>query len=129
VHGDETILLVEDDEQVRTVIREILERHGYAVLEARDVEHALHLGATHPGAIDLVLTDVVMPRMSGGDLVEQVAALRPDIAVLYMSGYTETSIVHHRGMDMGLALLPKPITPDALLRKVREVLARITSTA
>jgi two-component system, cell cycle sensor histidine kinase and response regulator CckA len=120
--GTETIVLVEDDVQLRAVAREILERHGYAVLEAQDVEHALQIGDAFEGPIDLLLTDVVMPRLSGGELAERFVAQRPGTAVVYMSGYTETSIVHHRGLDSGFALLAKPITPDTLLHKVREVL-------
>ncbi|MBC8066733.1 MAG: response regulator [Deltaproteobacteria bacterium] len=120
--GTETILLVEDDEQLRRVARKILERHGYVVLEAEDSTHALSIGQLHPGHIDLVLTDVVMPGMSGIELGTRLAASRTSTAVLYMSGYTATSMAYQRGLEPGQSLLAKPITPDSLLRRVREVL-------
>ncbi len=128
VRGEETILLVEDDDQVRTVVRGILKRNGYAVLDARNGAEALQLCEQHTGALDLLLTDVVMPVMGGRELSERVAKLRPGLKVLFMSGYTEDAILHHRILVPGIALLQKPLTPDALLRKVRSVLDKRTRT-
>lgn len=120
--GSETILLVEDEVPLRQVVREILQRHGYCVLEAEDPEDALRLGRSHPGVIHLLLTDVVMPQMNGRELAEQFRTLRPSTAILFVSGYTEESIIQHRGLARGLALLSKPITPDMLLQRVRAML-------
>jgi CheY-like chemotaxis protein len=120
-HG-ETILLVEDAQRVRAVVREILEMSGYTVLEARHGADALEVSNRHAGTIHLLVTDVVMPQMSGRELSQRLSTLRPELKVLYMSGYTDDAIVRHGVLASGIAFLSKPFTPDALALKVREVL-------
>jgi two-component system cell cycle sensor histidine kinase/response regulator CckA len=120
--GTETVLLVEDAAAVRAVAKQVLERQGYTVLEAPDGEVALHVAQKHRGPIHLLLTDVVMPVLSGRRLAEQLARVRPDMKVLYASGYTDDSVVRHGIIESGTAYLQKPFTPDSLARKVREVL-------
>jgi two-component system cell cycle sensor histidine kinase/response regulator CckA len=120
--GRETVLLTEDEEQVRQMIRIILEMNGYHVLEASGGEEALAIYKQHAGQIDLIMTDVVMPQMSGRELAQSLEILHPNIKVLYMSGYTDDAIVRHGLLDQEIAFLQKPFTPDALMRKVREVL-------
>ena len=120
--GTETVLVVEDAASVRMVSRQVLERYGYLVLEAPDGETALRLAAKHRGPIHLLLTDVVMPGLSGRQLAEQLAQLRPDIKTLFASGYAANAIAHHGILDSGIAYLPKPFTPETLARRVREVL-------
>ena len=120
--GRETVLLTEDEEQVRQMIRTILEMGGYRVLEASGGEEALTLYEQHEGQIDLIMTDVVMPGISGRELAQSLETLHPGIRVLYMSGYTDDAIVRHGLLDQEIAFLQKPFTPDALMRKVREVL-------
>ena len=120
--GSETILLVEDEEQVRTVARGILRKHGYQVLEASNAGEALLLCEKHQAPIQLLLTDVVMPQMSGPELAKRLKAARQDMKVLCMSGYTDDAALRHGVIESGIAYLQKPLTVETLTRKVREVL-------
>jgi PAS domain S-box-containing protein len=122
LNGLETILLVEDDEMVREFALAALQSYGYTVLAASSAATALELSRQHVGSISLVVTDVVMPGINGRNLGEQLTQLRPEMKVLYISGYTDNAIVHHGVLDAETAFLQKPFTPVALARKVREVL-------
>ena len=122
--GTETVLLVEDAAAVRSVIHEALARQGYAVLDAPHGAEALRIAASHAGPIHLLLTDVVMPGLSGRQLADQLAAVRPETKVLYTSGHTDDAVVRHGVLESGIAYLQKPFTVDGLARKVREVLDR-----
>jgi PAS domain S-box-containing protein len=124
LRGTETVLLVEDAAAVRAVARQALARQGYTVLEAPNGTEALQIAASHPGPIHLLLTDVVMPGLSGRQLSDQLVRLRPDTRVLYTSGYTDDAVVRHGVLESGIAYLQKPFTADGLARKVREVLDR-----
>jgi signal transduction histidine kinase len=119
--GSETILLVEDNDQVRQLIRRILVSNGYKVFDAANPQEALALFELHRSSIQLLLTDVVMPQMSGRQLAEMLLASAPELKVLYMSGYTEDVALRHGIVEASVAFLQKPLTPDALLRKLREV--------
>jgi signal transduction histidine kinase len=125
--GTETILLVEDADAVRGLVRQVLERKGYTVLEARDGEHALEVSAEHEQPIALLLADVVMPKMGGHDLARRLRSLRPETRVLYMSGYTGGALGDGGELPEGTALLTKPFDADALARRVREVLGEPAS--
>jgi two-component system, cell cycle sensor histidine kinase and response regulator CckA len=120
--GSETVLLVEDEDSVRQLVRDTLEAKGYSVLEAKSGEEGLETVARHQGAIQLVITDVVMPGMSGRELVKKLAQTNPTTKVLYLSGYTEDTIVSDGSIESGTAFLQKPFSLQNLSRKVREVL-------
>ena len=124
VGGTETILIVEDEAPVRAVTRHLLQRNGYTVMEAADGPAALALvdGEAAGQHIDLLLTDVIMPGMSGRELADQLRVRRPNLRVLFMSGYTDDAVVRHGMLEPGLAYLEKPFRPTTLLRKVRGVL-------
>jgi CheY-like chemotaxis protein len=122
IAGTETILLAEDEEMVRNLARDSLQMHGFMVLAAANAAEALMLCQQHDGPIHLLLTDAVMPRMSGKELADQFVTFHPDARVLYMSGYTDRSIVHHGILDENIDFIGKPFTPDALVLKVVEVL-------
>jgi PAS domain S-box-containing protein len=122
LRGSETVLIVEDDDALRNLARLILQPQGYSILEAQNGEEALRVSEGHKGPIDLMITDVVMPGMSGPKLAEALLPLRPDMKVLYVSGYTDNTIVRHGMLDSDLSFLQKPFSPETLARKVREVL-------
>ena len=120
--GTETVLLVEDEPTLREITRIFLEDYGYRVLEAIDCDEALRIATTAADPIHLTLTDVIMPGMSGRKLAEQIASVRPQMKVLYMTGYTDDMVIHHKVFEPGIALLQKPFNRSQLARKVRSVL-------
>jgi len=122
--GSETVLVVEDEEEVRKLAVRILQNQGYKVLEASQGNEALSICEQHEEPIHLLVTDVVMPGMSGRDLSGRLTSLRPEIKTLYMSGHTNSAIIHHGVLEPGVNLLQKPFTPEALIRKVHEVLTK-----
>ncbi len=120
--GSETILVVEDDEIVRNITKKILQGYGYIVLKAACGEEAIEISKTYKGSIHLLLTDVVMPGISSRDTEMNIKSSRPEIRVLYMSGYTDNTIVHYGVLDPGKEFIAKPFTPESIARKVREVI-------
>jgi len=122
IRGSETILVAEDDRQVRDLTVAILKACGYVVLDVESAHDALRLCQQHRGEMHLFLTDVVMREMGGPELARRVQEIRPTARVLFMSGYTDSAIVHQGMLEPGIAFLPKPFTPSALAGKVRQVL-------
>jgi len=122
LRGTETILVAEDQRGIRAVVRAALSRYGYTVLLASDGQEALRIVADHAGPIHLLLTDVVMPLMSGRELVQRLCGTHPHLKVLYTSGYTDDAIVRHGVLEPDAAFLEKPFTPQTLVQKIREVL-------
>ena len=120
--GHETILLVEDEASLRSLIEQVLSSQGYKVLVATMGEAALDLVRRHKGKIDILITDVVMPKMGGQLLAEQLAQSHPEMKIVFMSGYTNNALLHNESLPEGALFLQKPFTPDVLLRKVREAL-------
>jgi hypothetical protein len=122
--GKETVLIVEDRPEVRNLVMDALQDSGYQVLEAGEGAEALQVAARHPGQIHLLVTDIIMPRMSGKELADRLKQLRPEIKVLYMSGYAADVISSRGSLDSGEDFIAKPFALDSLLTKVREVLGR-----
>jgi CheY-like chemotaxis protein len=120
--GTETILFVEDEQSVRELVSEYLSARGYRVLDAADGMQALAIAAAHKGKIQLLITDVVMPRVSGREVAARLAPTRPDLKVLYISGYTDDSVFRHGVLEGGMAFLQKPFNLKALATKIREIL-------
>jgi CheY-like chemotaxis protein len=123
LNGNETIFVVEDEESVRMLVRKALERYGYKVLTAGTPHEAIALARGSNEPIDLLISDVVLPQMSGRALADQILPAKPGTRLLFMSGYTDDAIVHHGVLDEGTPFIQKPFTPQALARKVRQVLA------
>jgi two-component system cell cycle sensor histidine kinase/response regulator CckA len=122
LHGTETIMVAEDTAAVRAVLRDVLERHGYTVVEAASGREALQLAGRRSGGIDLLVTDVVMPELSGRDLVRELRAAKPDLKVLYMSGYTDDAVLRQGMLEPGAEFIQKPFRPDDLARRIRDLL-------
>src|SRR6476620_5775945 len=122
LRGSETILVAEDEDAVRRLTREVLEKYGYTVLESPQGEEALTVAARHEGPLHLLLSDVVMPRMGGPELAQALVLRRPAVKVLYMSGYTDHPMVRRGVVNAGVAFLQKPFTPTVLVSRIREVL-------
>jgi nitrogen-specific signal transduction histidine kinase/ActR/RegA family two-component response regulator len=120
--GKETVLVIEDEPSVRGLVRRILQRSGYTVLEAAGGSQALLIGEQYPGPIDLLIADIVMPKMSGCEVAKRLVLLRPHLKVLFLSGYTDDTVVRHGVRERSVPFLPKPFSPAALVNKVREVL-------
>jgi two-component system, cell cycle sensor histidine kinase and response regulator CckA len=127
--GAETILLVEDDAMVRGLASRVLAKNGYQVLMAANGAEALDVSVESTNPIDLVVSDLVMPEMGGRELADQLSARHPGLRVLFMSGYTEDAALRRNVLQQGESFLAKPFTPDALARKVREILDGRTEAA
>jgi len=126
LQGSETVLMVEDDEAVRNFSKKVLKRSGYNILEAQDGEEALMVSRAHEGPIHLLLTDVVMPKMSGRELADRLQELRPETKVLFMSGYTDNAIIRHGTLRSDVNFMQKPFTPELLSQRIRRILDRET---
>ena len=122
--ASETILVVEDEKSVRDLTVRMLQKLGYAVLIASGGAEAIEIASAYTGAISLLLTDVVMPGMSGRQVADQLLGSRPGLKVLYLSGYTDTIVVHHGVLENGLHFLPKPFSREGLAKKIREILGQ-----
>ncbi|MBZ5623603.1 MAG: PAS domain S-box protein [Acidobacteriia bacterium] len=122
-NGSETVLVVEDEKAVRELTLKMMRQLGYTVLAAASGAEAIEISRSHPGQIALLLTDVVMPNMSGRQVADSLAGTRPGMKVLYLSGYTEDTVIHHGVLDDGVDFLPKPFSREVLARKVRDILA------
>ena len=122
VSSSGTILVVEDEQAVRELTVKMLQRLGYRVLVAASGAEALEISASHGGRITLLLTDVVMPNMSGRQVADSLTKTRPEMKVLFLSGYTEDTVVHHGVLDSGVEFLPKPFSREVLAKKIRQVL-------
>ncbi len=120
--GRETILVAEDEPSVREVVSRVLSKRGYRLLLAEDGLAALELGRSSPEPVDLLLTDLVMPRMRGGELANELQKIRPGLRVMFMSGYTDDSVIRQGILEDGIPFLQKPFSAEALAGKVREVL-------
>jgi CheY-like chemotaxis protein len=120
--GRETILVVEDEKDVRSLIVQILRKQGYQVIEAESGAEAFDACANHEGKISLLLTDVVMPGMSGRELAEKLLSWQPEMKVLYMSGYTDDAMIRYGVLEAGMNFMQKPFSMEALAQKVRQVL-------
>jgi CheY-like chemotaxis protein len=129
LRGTETLLVVEDSESVRRLLRRYLERHGYTVIEASSGVDALRAMRHHEGPLDLLIADVVLPKMDGRALARQLERERPGLRVLYMSGFSDDALSDHDVFDHEVRLLQKPFTPPELLRQIRTVLAAPPSTS
>jgi CheY-like chemotaxis protein len=118
--GNETVLVVEDEKPVRDLTMRMLRQLGYSVLSAASGAEAMEISKSFSGRISLLLTDVVMPQMSGRQVADALLATRPDLKVLYLSGYTEDTVIHH-GVQSGVEFLPKPFSREALSKKLGEI--------
>jgi CheY-like chemotaxis protein len=127
--GTETVLLVEDEDVVRELVYRALERQGYTVLAARLPQQALVLMQHYVGPVALLVTDVVMPGMNGPDLAQRLRRLRPDLQVMYISGYADDALSHHGVLEPGIVLLSKPFGPNEFVQAVREVLDAAASSS